>query len=57
MAVVFDAAAGDPDRDLETSTSMAAVELAPVIVAEKETWPPAETTQSTKILFPNIAIS
>ena len=53
---MFDAAAADPDRDLETSRSMAAVELAPVIDAEKETVTPADVSQSTSILSPNIVI-
>jgi hypothetical protein len=57
MAVVFDAPAGDPETDLETFRSAALVELAPVMVAEKETTAPAETAQSTIILSPNIAIS
>jgi hypothetical protein len=57
MAEVFEEAAADPDRDRETPTSMVTVELAPVIDASKETVTPAATSQSTKILSPNMLIS
>ena len=53
MAEVFEAPVGDPETDLETFRSAAAVELAPMIEAEKETvTPPTPPGQSTKILFP-----